>query len=69
MLKISTRYQRLIVKLAKIQQAIRALQNECKHPNHTKVAKSNTGNYDPSADCYWYECRCPDCGKYWHEDQ
>ena len=69
MLKVSTRYKRLLAKESKIADAIRALQQECTHPNLSKIANSNTGNYDPSADCWWYECKCPDCGKYWHEDQ
>lgn len=41
----------------------------CQHPSATRTARANTGNYDPSADCYWYEFRCPDCGKFWTEDQ
>lgn len=45
------------------------LQALCRHPNAEKIARSNTGNYDPSADAYWYDCRCPDCGKFWMEDQ
>jgi hypothetical protein len=46
------------------------LQNTvCTHPNSTKLACCNTGNYDPSADRYWYQCQCPDCGLYWTEDQ
>ena len=41
----------------------------CKHPNLEKTHKSNTGNYDPSADSYWIEFKCPDCNKFWMEDQ
>lgn len=69
MLKINTRYKKLLVKEAKIAQAIKALQEECTHPSLSKIAKGSSGNYDPSNDCWWYECKCPDCGKYWHEDQ
>jgi hypothetical protein len=46
-----------------------ALQEACPHPDATKEPKANTGNYDPSSDCYWYDCHCPDCGKFWTEDQ
>jgi len=69
MLKISTRYKKLVQKQRNIQAEISILQLECAHPDVVKVAKSNAGNYDPSADCYWYEFTCPDCGRYWHEDQ
>ena len=69
MLKVSTRYTRLKAKADKIQQAILALQTECTHPNVSRVAKSNSGGYDPSNDSYWYEFKCPDCQKFWCEDQ
>jgi hypothetical protein len=42
---------------------------ECLHPNLVRTPKSNTGNYDPSSDCYWYENKCPDCERFWMEDQ
>ena len=41
----------------------------CEHPMATKVANSDKGNYDPSQDSSWYDCKCPDCGKTWVEDQ
>lgn len=44
-------------------------QSECSHGNHVKIAKSDTGNWCPQDDSYWYEITCQDCGKYWHEDQ
>lgn len=40
-------------------------QSECSHANTTSDHKSNVGNYDPSADCYWTEHTCQDCGKHW----
>lgn len=45
------------------------LQSTCLHPNADKKYCANTGNYDPTADSYWIEYRCPDCGKFWQEDQ
>lgn len=45
------------------------LQDSCPHVNVDKKYKGNSGNYDPSADSYWIEYRCPDCGKFWTEDQ
>lgn len=51
--------------------AIHNIQEQCSHPEPclTKVAGSNTGNYDPSADSYWYDFKCSLCGKSWREDQ
>ena len=61
---------RLLSKIKKHQYALATLRDEvCKHPSVSKVARSNTGNYDPHADSYWYACSCPDCGKKWDEDQ
>lgn len=45
------------------------LQGECTHPNVKKKYRGSSGNYDPSADSYWIEFDCPDCGKRWQEDQ
>ena len=45
------------------------LQEICIHPNVDEKYKGNSGNYDPSADSYWIEYRCPDCDKFWIEDQ
>lgn len=45
------------------------LQNQCNHVNVDKTYKGNSGNYDPSANSYWIEFKCSDCGKFWTEDQ
>jgi hypothetical protein len=45
-----------------------SFQSQCLHENVTKTHRSNTGNYDPSADCYWTEFICNDCDKRWSED-
>lgn len=45
------------------------LKNICLHPAASKKYRGNSGNYDPSADSYWVEYKCPDCGKFWCEDQ
>jgi hypothetical protein len=42
---------------------------DCKHPNATKLLKSDTGNLCKADDSYWMDCVCPDCGKHWYEDQ
>lgn len=48
---------------------LQALKELCSHPNVTKTPKANTGNWCPDDDRYWYDCKCPDCGKFWMEDQ
>jgi hypothetical protein len=49
---------------------IRQIQSECVHPSETlvKTHHSDTGNYDPSHDCYWTTFHCQICDKSWHED-
>lgn len=48
---------------------ITSLQGRCTHPSAKKESKSDTGNWDQSQDSYWKDCKCPDCGKRWTEDQ
>ena len=48
---------------------IEQLRLACTHPDKTGECKGNTGNYDPSADSYWIDWYCPDCGKKWMTDQ
>ena len=48
------------------------IQESCTHPKDSVHSEfgSNTGNYDPSADTYWTDYYCEDCGKRWtkHHD-
>ncbi|SOK58350.1 hypothetical protein [Yersinia phage fHe-Yen9-04] len=44
-------------------------QEECTHEYVQIRARSNTGNYDPSQNSYWYEIKCKCCNKRWDEDQ
>lgn len=66
---IRERYQNALNDQAKISALIADIRNECKHPAATRDPKSDTGNWDRSQDSYWYDCKCPDCGKFWSEDQ
>lgn len=61
----------LVGRKHRIEEAIRVLQDNCKHPADrlSKIYKSNTGNYDPYEDCYWVEYTCGDCDKWWMEEQ
>lgn len=53
-----------------LQTKIAKIQDKCNHPKEatTKKHGSNTGNYDPSADCYWTDFHCKLCDKQWTED-
>jgi len=51
------------------EQKICELQEICQHPNVLKKHRGDTGNWDRGSDKYWIEFECPDCGKFWTEDQ
>jgi predicted GNAT superfamily acetyltransferase len=55
-------------KIAEWWEKIRIIQENCPHKDVVTVHKGDTGNYDPSQDCYWTENKCPDCTKYWRVD-
>lgn len=63
--------QELRKKIDDLQTQIDRIQEQCSHPDAavTRVAKSDTGNYDRTQDAYWYECECKLCEKRWTEDQ
>jgi len=62
---ISEKYQKLKVKLNKVQEDILKLQAECTHVNVTQSKGSTTGGFDPNNDSFWIDHTCPDCGKMW----
>ena len=61
--------QKLRLKINTLIAKVVAIQDACEHPNVIKKAGANTGNYCKEDDSYWYDCHCPDCQKYWQEDQ
>ena len=67
--EIRKKYESIDRREEKLARELNKLQALCTHPNLEKTYKSNTGNYDPSADSYWIEFRCPDCRARWNEDQ
>ena len=67
--EIARKYDQLQALMNQCEKDLTELRAECPHVNHSKTPHSNSGNYDPSADAYWYACECFDCGKRWHEDQ
>lgn len=66
---IRTRRTTLATEIFVLQTKLVRLQASCKHPAVTKEPGADTGNYDPGMDRYWYDCKCPDCGKIWTEPQ
>ncbi len=59
---------RLMGVIQRAQAKITRIRDACPHPDAVKEHKANTGNYDPSCDCYWTEFKCPECGKFWRVD-
>lgn len=57
-------------KISLLENSLANLQSNCKHPKKflQKERKGNTGNYDPSQDCYWTEFYCEQCEKSWDEE-
>lgn len=64
-------------KIEKLERDIATLQSlkchiqntECGHPRLQGKYEANTGNWDRNDDSYWISFKCPDCGKFWTEDQ
>lgn len=56
-------------KQVRLSEELYELQTTCTHPMPNKKYDGNTGNYDPSADSYWIDWDCPDCGHRWTTDQ
>jgi len=59
----------LRVKQREIFNEICDIQELCSHNHMTIETKSDTGNYDRSDDCYWFNANCRACGKSWRVDQ
>ena len=56
--------------IAALVSKIAEIQSLCSHPSPcvTKEHKANTGNYDPTQECFWTEFRCELCEKTWTEE-
>lgn len=66
--KIQRKRESIKNKIYEWKHKLKKLQEECPHTNLSKKHRADTGNYDPSCDCYWTEFECHDCGKFWSED-
>lgn len=53
--------------IKKLNAQLKDIQDSCNHPESCVEKKngSNTGNYDPHADCYWTDYYCKLCEKKW----
>lgn len=60
--------EKLNKQIEKLEKKVSVHQSSCDHKNCKIKYGSNTGNYDPSADCYWITADCLDCGKYMNFD-
>ena len=67
--EIREKYRKIGIKQLKWAVAEEKLQSKCTHPDVLIKHRGDTGNYDRTADCYWIEYKCPDCGKQWSVDQ
>lgn len=50
-------------------EAVKYIQDNCKHEKVTFTYGSDTGNYCKSDDWYWKDYTCPDCSKQWRVKQ
>lgn len=67
--RIRKKYEEIIDQQDLLHNQLIALQNSCQHLKVEKEFHSDTGNYCKQDDCYWVECKCPECGKFWTEVQ
>jgi hypothetical protein len=68
MMSIVTRIKRAQDKISKGFAELKAVQDECSHPDLEGVYGSNTGNWCSADDSYWIDLKCPTCGKTWSVD-
>jgi len=59
----------LKLKISKLEYEIIEYQEICEHSDVKIKHYGSTGNYDPSADCYWEEHKCNVCDKRWTIDK
>lgn len=69
--QISEKRQNLVFieinkEIRNLEKLIDEIKDSCPHINNTKKYDGDTGNYDPSADRYWVNIECLDCGTHLH---
>ncbi len=69
---MSKEIEKEVAKLRKKIQALNTkiadIRDSCPHTKVKTEYGSNTGNYDPGADCYWIDVDCLECGQHMHFD-
>ena len=63
-----SRIQIIKQQIENLQKELKTEQDNCLHKNVMYETGANTGNYDPSSDCYWNDVQCIDCGKHFRFD-
>lgn len=66
--KIRIEFERLTDIINSAASDIEKLRAQCKHIRTEKKYGSNTGNYNPTENCYWTDFTCCACGKWWRVD-
>jgi hypothetical protein len=61
---MQTRVEEISREISKLERELYEIRKACPHENFKSEYKANTGNYDPSADCYWLNVKCLDCGEF-----
>lgn len=67
--KIRLEVAKLDQQIDELWQQREVLRTRCRHLHAVAKYGANTGNYDPTQDCYWIDFHCHDCGRHWTEDQ
>jgi hypothetical protein len=64
------RIEEIKLQISELTQELAGIQSQCNHPPLARTYKygSNTGNYDPHADCYWVDYECGLCQRRWTVD-
>ena len=59
------------IRIGKLQDQLRKIQDTCSHPNIKVKFGGSTGNWCPDDDCHWMDVECVDCGwkKCFYDDQ
>jgi hypothetical protein len=61
--------QNILLQMKRLELRLDKIRERCSHKTTTKEYGANTGNYDPSADVYWTDFTCSDCGYWWRETE
>jgi len=61
---MNTRIEEINKEISKLERELYEIRKSCLHENYKSEYGANTGNYDPSSDCYWINVECLDCGKF-----